>query len=915
MKFRKAGEGLFDALRRFRRGHAGVKVAGTRLIVAAATWLLFHLANIPNHEQISAVVLVYAAVISLFVLTFRTVIEQRRFRLAAIIMDIAAISILVKVDGTAGTSWFLLYVFPIMSLARYLGIRWSFGVSLVAAGMYWWALLPLAGLESFATFGVRAFMLVAVAFTAAKLARTRYREEETFTEMLRVADHLIVTTAELDAALKKILHLAIKMTRSDVSVIAIENDGLLSTYVADGSDDETTVASREAHDELKAILTSHYKRVVRTRRPIPLAKRGLGALVGGLGSEKTWGWSGRLVPLTIGGPPFAVLGVFSRNSIHYRPDDVLKLSRVASVVAMLQRNASVVSRPLVQEAADLRQANEVISRLREENEARLRMLYDIGDLLENEVGLAEVFTKIVSIVSTRLRSEEAALFLWDEHEELLLKKAVAGPGEAITARLFTVERSYRRGESFTGTVFESRESKSINDIPPDTAHVHEYEECLPSGCTKHYLGVPLVIGDEVLGVIRVLNRKSPDYVPQPGLAKLEDVGFEPADLELLTMTARLIAVAIRSAGFVEQKKYFENLVYRSPDPIIVLDENSRIKNFNRACRDIWHVTERDVIGQSVARFYKSREHAREIAEAIANAEEHTIHDHEAWIRVDGQIVPIRLSATEFRTKADKFAGSIGIFKDARQEHRDRLGALTKLSRASSHDIKNDVMAIYHSLPYLEKAARANAEAASSYEAIRKATGDALAKLQSLLMAAHTPSASFGPVAIGSEIRAFAASMCDRLDAAKVKFSLTTPDDDAYVSADRDQLRHVFANLLGNSIDAILSAKRPPRERRIDVTLRVMPTRIVVQWRDNGTGMPDQDARDAFTAFYTTKKEGNGLGLYINKTIVEGHGGDIAIDSVVGSGTCITIGLPLNRWKSSQASVPEEASSVGGDALS
>jgi PAS domain S-box-containing protein len=902
MKLRDKAEGLVDFSRRVRRGHSGVKVVSTRLIVSAAMLVLIRLLTfIPNRAPIIAVVVLYAAVILLLVLLFHDVIEQRRFRLAATLIDVAAISFLVKLTGSSDSSWFLLYVFPIMSIARYLGVAWSFFVASIGTMAYGWALSPLPrGPESIATFGVRAIILTAVAFTAAKLARTHYREEQTFAEMLQVVDHPVATTVEFEAAITRILHAAIKMTRSDVSVIAIDNDGVRSIYAA-GVSAETSSVRQEDLDDARRLLAAHYQRVVDTRRPFPLAKKGFGAMVGGLRSIKTKHWSGRLVPLAIGGPPFAVLGVFSRNSIHYRPDDILKLRRVASAVAILQKNAKV-SRPLVEEAESLRHHNEMISQMRLADEARLKMLYDIGNLLKKEIGIAEVLTKIVRIVVERLRSEEAALFLWDEREERLFKKAVAGADDAATEQLLDIERSYESGESLTGAVFQNRRAKRLNKVPVSIAHVSEYSKLLASGHIKHYLGVPLLIGDEVLGVIRVLNRKSVNYVPKPGLAILDTDGFDAADRDLLTMTARLIAVAIRSAGFVEQKRYFENLVYQSPDPIIVLDENRKVKHFNRACSDIWHVEEREVIGHSVINFYRSPEHAREIAKLLDNARDHTIRDHEAWLRVEGNIIPIRLSATEFRTKSGKFAGSIGIFKDARQEHQDRLGALVKLSRASGHDIKNDVLTIRHSLPRLKKIALTNAEAAPSYETVRQATDDALRKLQGLLMTAHAPHARVGPIALSAEVQAFAAAMKSRLESAKVVFSLTVSDGDTYVSADREQLWQVFANLLGNSLDAIVAAGRTPGTRRIDVVIQRTETRILLLWRDNGIGMSAEAARDAFTAFYTTKDAGNGLGLYINKTIVESHGGDIAIESTIGDGTCIAIGLPLKEHGAKEASI-------------
>ncbi len=885
MNVRERAQEIGDQSRRIRRAHSGVKVAGTRLIVAAAVALLLPLLPfVPNRNLVATVAVAYGASIVLFVVAFRNVIEQRRFRLVATVIDVAAVSIIVKLTGGLESTWFLLYVFPVMSVARYLGLMWSLVVALFAAATYGSATLPmLVAAEPVGTLCFRVAFLVFVAFTAAKLARTRYREEETFTELLHAADRPIFNQDEFDAGLATILKGAIRITKSDVSAVLFVNDTGALVYVQHA--DQRDPVDLEM---IKALMVGHYHKVLHDRRPVPIAPSGFAGWLG-RSPQTAKAWFGRLVPMAVGGPPFAVLGVFSRHSIHYRPDDLLKLSRFAVFVAMLQKNASV-SQPLVAEADRLRTLSETVQRLQAENEARLQTLYDIGDLFRNELNLREVFDKIVNIVLIRLGSEEAAMFIWNEHEQRLIKRAVAGPNRATAEALAAIETSYVSGESLTGNVFETCAELKVNAVSSAVAHVKEYADALPSRSIKHYLGAPLVIGEEVVGVIRVLNRRSVAYLPQEGFAAISDDGFDEADLKLLVMTARLMAVAIRSAGFVEQKRYFENLVYQSPDPIIILDANKKIKHFNQACTDIWHLAEKDVMGQSPAGFYKSAEHAREISEALKGAG--TIRDHPAWIRdSEGQIIPIRLSATEYRSKNGKFAGSFGVFKDARQEHQERLQALHHLSRTASHDIKNDVTTIKWYFSDLEKATQKDSNFRPVYDGIRNATNAALNKLQSLLLTAVPPPAKMIPVQIVRELESFAAAMRTRLDPAGIAFRFRAPDREALVSADSEQLRQVLANLLGNSIDAI-DANPMQESGRIDVAVDLTADKAILTWRDNGIGMPEQTARDVFTAFYTTKDEGNGLGLYINKTIVNAHGGDISIRSALGSGTSITITLPL-----------------------
>jgi len=67
----------------------------------------------------------------------------------------------------------------------------------------------------------------------------------------------------------------------------------------------------------------------------------------------------------------------------------------------------------------------------------------------------------------------------------------------------------------------------------------------------------------------------------------------------------------------------------------------------------------------------------------------------------------------------------------------------------------------------------------------------------------------------------------------------------------------------------------------------------IQVIDNGVGVRDEDKRNLFKAFNTTKSKGMGLGLVYCKQAFEAHYGTISIDSNLGKGTTVTISLPLN----------------------
>jgi signal transduction histidine kinase len=103
---------------------------------------------------------------------------------------------------------------------------------------------------------------------------------------------------------------------------------------------------------------------------------------------------------------------------------------------------------------------------------------------------------------------------------------------------------------------------------------------------------------------------------------------------------------------------------------------------------------------------------------------------------------------------------------------------------------------------------------------------------------------------------------------------------------RDQLVQVVFNLVLNAIDAT------GKGGRIDVTAEAADSRIVLVVRDNGTGIPDGVRDRLFRPYFTTKKHGTGLGLFVIRKIVEEHGGRVSVDSAPGPGTTFRIELPV-----------------------
>ena len=114
------------------------------------------------------------------------------------------------------------------------------------------------------------------------------------------------------------------------------------------------------------------------------------------------------------------------------------------------------------------------------------------------------------------------------------------------------------------------------------------------------------------------------------------------------------------------------------------------------------------------------------------------------------------------------------------------------------------------------------------------------------------------------------------------------------------IEQVLINLLKNAGEAIMQAGRPPGERYIE--LRVGPRRIdeqsVIEFsvRDSGTGVPAEMIERIYEAFYSTKREGMGIGLKLCRSIVESHHGRMQVQNIYNGeeivGCCFSFWIPV-----------------------
>lgn len=131
------------------------------------------------------------------------------------------------------------------------------------------------------------------------------------------------------------------------------------------------------------------------------------------------------------------------------------------------------------------------------------------------------------------------------------------------------------------------------------------------------------------------------------------------------------------------------------------------------------------------------------------------------------------------------------------------------------------------------------------------------------------------------LRVQEAELSDR----KIDVNVEVSDKLPAILGDRGQIKQVFFNLIKNAMEAMQPGGR----------LRILARRddefVYLQFVDTGSGISEEDLSKVFQAYYTTKKDGHGLGMMIVQRILREHGGHINIESRKDKGTAISLQFP------------------------
>ena len=262
----------------------------------------------------------------------------------------------------------------------------------------------------------------------------------------------------------------------------------------------------------------------------------------------------------------------------------------------------------------------------------------------------------------------------------------------------------------------------------------------------------------------------------------------------------------------------------------------------------------------------------------------------------------KLGADREKLGADREKLADLKIEEQREEllHVTRVGKLAEFVSSLAHEISQPLTAI---LSYAQAAQRMLAVGGAKGEAGRepelqeilqyiindnqRAT-EVIRRLRSLLKKSKP---TFEPLDINALINDTVSLIMTHITVRNKDIKFELARNLPFIQGDRIQLQQVLLNLISNSLEA-MEESNDSRELLIRTSRKDTDT-IMVEVKDSGCGIPEENMKKLFKHFFTSKPDGLGMGLSISRSIVEAHGGQLDAQNNPGRGATFYFTIPVN----------------------
>ena len=219
---------------------------------------------------------------------------------------------------------------------------------------------------------------------------------------------------------------------------------------------------------------------------------------------------------------------------------------------------------------------------------------------------------------------------------------------------------------------------------------------------------------------------------------------------------------------------------------------------------------------------------------------------------------------------------------------EKLGATGRLVRTLAHEVRNPLNNINMSVEQLAHTTEEQDDNALFLDIIQrnsKRIGDIITEL---LDTARPTELTFEKYSLQSIMDESIAEALDRITLQRINMDLKYGKQPCYIMANKEKLKIAFLNIVINAVEAM-----EPGQGTLFISIDTQKNIHTVVIKDNGCGIPEENISRLFEPYFTSKRNGMGLGLAATLNILQSHKANIDVSSVLKQGTTFTISFPVS----------------------
>ncbi len=523
----------------------------------------------------------------------------------------------------------------------------------------------------------------------------------------------------------------------------------------------------------------------------------------------------------------------------------------------------------------------------------LRSILEGNRILVRAKDEKELFQGICDELVTKSGYHMAWIGMVQEDKKELIPIGKAGEVDDFFEE---IEVSWRAGglETPCAEAMKTGKAVIINDVS-EVAKYPEWRIAAEKRNFKSVISLPLMENEKPVGIMAIYSSKIN--------------AFTYGDLELLNSFANDLVFGLKvikiNKYIASEKQKLEAVLNDMGDAVYTTDQNGKVVMVNKAMESLTGSKEKDLKGKSFKEmkivFEKNDESGDELVEKILNSGMVvTPKKHLALINSKNEKVAVDFIGTPIKDETGKVTGSVVVLRDITRQRRLET-VKTDFVSLASHQLRSPLTGIKWFVELLlQSVDTLKPQKTKEYiEKIGESNEKLIELVNDLLVTSRIDEGKY-------DLKKFEnvkvkTLLSDSYKLVERKFKnkqvkLVGVDKvpvEAVVQVDMIQMVQVFTNLLDNAVNY------SPKGSTVEVSFENTDNEVKISIKDSGLGIPVKQQEKIFEKFFRADNVvkgsiGTGLGLYMTKSIVEGHGGKIWFRSEENKGTTFYVKLLIRQ---------------------